>query len=276
MIGGADQVGVQNWLAHRANDIVLRVGNVVHLHHALDRRRARRRHPVAAAADQHPGVPQPLPRDRLPRRARHRLLHHRAGRRLADVGAHGRAASCSSCCSASTRTSMDLLIVTGLAVALLRRDRAAAGGLDGPQRSCPGRDHADPRRDADAAVLHLPAAADAVLRHRRRRCRGLHADLLAAAGHADRGPRAAAPAPTTALEATALDGPDEVAAAGEGRAADGQARPSSWASTRPRWPRCRWPPSPPSSTAPASASRSCARSTRSASATPSCPASASC
>lgn len=52
--------------------------------------------------------------------------------------------------------------------------------------------------------------------------------------------------------------------------------PSSSASTRPPWRRCRWPPSRRSSTVPAWASRSSARSTPCASATRSCPACASC
>ena len=68
--------------------------------------------------------------------------------------------------------SIDLLIITLVAVVFCVRHRPADRHRDGPQQTGLGRGHPAARRHADPPVVHLPGAVRAVLRHRQRRRRG--------------------------------------------------------------------------------------------------------
>ena len=193
-IGGADQVGVQNWLGDRANDIALAGSDnwFISITQGIS--------DVLDAVIQWlqllistPDFPNPYPTIGFwgVLAIAWFITAMIAGWRMSVL-----TAACFLLFGmlGFYEDSMDLLIVTMVAVAL-----SAAIGLPlavwmahsarGPLRA-----HADPRRDADPAVVHLPAAADAAVRHRRLGGGDLHPDLLAAAGDPDRGARPAAPA----------------------------------------------------------------------------------
>ena len=82
--------------------------------------------------------------------------------------------------------SLDLLIVTGMAVGISLVVGLPLAVLAGTERPRQQGDHRRARLHADDADLRLPRPDRAVLRHRRRRCRGLHAHLRRPAAGADR------------------------------------------------------------------------------------------
>ena len=193
-IGGADQVGVQNWLGDRANDIALAGSDnwFISITQGIS--------DVLDAVIQWlqllistPDFPNPYPTIGFwgVLAIAWFITAMIAGWRMSVL-----TAACFLLFGmlGYYEDSMDLLIVTMVAVALSVLHRAAARGVDGAQRPGALRAHPDPRRDADPALVHLPAAADAAVRHRRLGSGDLHAGLLAAAGDPDRRARAAAPA----------------------------------------------------------------------------------
>ena len=118
--------------------------------------------------------------------------------------------------------SIDLLIVTFVAVFDLRAHRDPAGHLDGPQQAGQRGDHADPGRDADDAVVRLPGAAGPGLRHRPGLGRGDHADLRAAAAGPDHRARHPQRVPDD-HRGRPVDGHQPLADPAHGAAADGPA-----------------------------------------------------
>ena len=157
------------------------------------------------------------------------------------------------------RTAWTPLIVTFIAVALCVAHRHAARHLDVPEQVALGRRDPGPRRDADDAVVRLPTPVRPGLRHRRG-LRDPGAPWSTRCRRSCGSPRtASASVSPTTVEAAASLGSAAAAAAAPGPAADGQPHDHRRHQPVARWPRSRWPPSPPSSTAPASASRSCRR-----------------
>ena len=220
-IGGADQIGVQNWLADRASDIALAgsdnwfISITQGISDVLDSVIQWFQLLISA-----PDFPNPYPTigfwgvlaiawfvTALIAGWRMSVLTAVCFLLFGMLGYY--------------EDAMDLLIVTMVAVALSTAIGHPTGRLDGAQLPGTGRAHADPRRDADAAVVHLPAAADAALRHRRLRRRGLHARLLAATGDQDRRTRVATSAHSD-HGGRHLHGTDQVATVVQDRAADGQ------------------------------------------------------
>ena len=116
--------------------------------------------------------------------------------------------------------SIDILIVTGISVAIVVLIGMPLAVLDRHQRAGQQGDHRDPRPDADDADVRLPAAGRAVLRHRRVRGRREHDGLRPAAARPDR--RLRDPGGLDDHDrGHRLGWPDLLAAAAQGAAADG-------------------------------------------------------
>ncbi len=145
--------------------------------------------------------------------------------------------------------SMDLLIVTFVSVAISGDHRDAVGGAGRHERPGQPDHHRVPRLHADDADVRLPATGRAVLRHRCEWRGGVHADLRAAADRSDRGLRH----PRGARDhdrGHRLLRTDRTGSGCSRCRSRWRARRSSSGSTRPPWPRSRWPPSRLTSTVP--------------------------
>ena len=107
--------------------------------------------------------------------------------------------------------------------------RDPAGHLGWPAARGQRRDHPGPRRDADDALVRLPGAAGAGVRHRPGVGRRGHLDLRAAAGHPDHRARHPQRSPTT-IEAAARWGPAACRSCAR-CSCRWRGGPSSWGST---------------------------------------------
>ena len=172
--------------------------------------------------------------------------------------------------SATGQDSIDLLIVTGMAVAHRGPDRDAARG---PDRHQPARQQGRSRSSSTSCRRCRPSSTS---------CRSCCSSASASAARSSRpsstpsrrwcGSPASGSGRCRPPRSRPPTRPGRPTGSGCSRCSSRwRARPSSSASTRPRWPRCRWRPSRRTSTGPGSASRCSTRSSPTTSAAASCP-----
>ena len=222
--------------------------------HQRDRRRAAQRRRLAAADDRR----CPTSRARCPRSAGSASPPSRPGSAWPSPAGGSRCWCCGSFLSFGVfgywQDSIDLLIITGVAVGARGAHRHAARGADRHQRAGQPGHHGRPRLHADDADLRLPAADRAVLRHRRRGRRRLRPSSTRC--RRSSGSPASASARSRRRPSRRPTRPARPTGSGCSRCSSRwPARRSSSGSTRPPWRRCRWRRSRRSSTVPASASR---------------------